>query len=97
MQMISFCPIGTTTNANRSIIGQAHVVLGLLAHALKTHNVKPTPPQKKARKESGPNWNNEEVLALVQAKRALHDEEDNCVDKHSLMLLDANKWLCNYP
>jgi len=48
--------------------------------------------EEKKRTTEGPNWSNEEILALIQAKRILQDEELNRIDKQSLMLLDEKKW-----
>jgi len=47
---------------------------------------------KKPRKERQPNWSNEEILAFIEAKRILNDEESKSSDGRDLMTPDNGKW-----
>ena len=49
-------------------------------------------PTKHARKDQGPNWLPQEVMALVNAKREMHLEEMDAVDAQDLMNADSRKW-----
>ena len=49
-------------------------------------------PAKRARKDRGPNWLPQEVMALVNAKREMHLEEMDTVDARDLMNADSRKW-----
>ena len=49
-------------------------------------------PPKHARKDRGPNWLLQEVLALVNAKREMFLEKIDIVDARDLMNPDSSKW-----
>ena len=49
-------------------------------------------PAKRARKDRGPNWLPQEVMALVNAKQEMHLEEMDTVDARDLMNADSRKW-----
>jgi hypothetical protein len=40
-----------------------------------------------------PNWSQQEVSALISAKRELYMEELDMPDKRDLMITDVNRWL----
>ena len=48
-------------------------------------------PAKRARKDRGPNWLPQEVMALVNAKREMHLEEMDTVDARDFMNADSRK------
>lgn len=75
-----------------SLVRPSHAILGIglpAAGGCPSSNAGPT---KRPRKERQPNWNNEEILALIEAKRILNDEETNTPDGQDFMTLDTGKW-----
>lgn len=50
-------------------------------------------PSKRARKDRGPNWQTQEIVVLIQAKRRLFLEELNIVDTRDIMYSDFTKWM----
>ena len=48
---------------------------------------------KRGRKDRGPNWSQNEIFALIAAKREMHFEEKDVVDARDLMGPDSTKWL----
>jgi len=47
---------------------------------------------KKARKERGPNWEKDEVLLLIQAKKAQHEREKGIINLRDNMIPETTKW-----
>ena len=48
---------------------------------------------KRARKDRGPNWSSQEIIALIAAKRIMFLEEVDTIDGRDLMTPENTKWL----